>query len=261
MKKLLFTILVCAFSISSFAQQKFAKATGPEKDRKVIQAQSHPGQINPYSGESMPGQKLFDNTIIGTTWYDLQSYTNLMQRMWAYPDGTIGATWMSAGQDLVPERGTGYNYFDGNAWGTATPHVGPADRMGWPSYAPWGPDGEIISQYRYVAGSGTINFYKRVNKGQGDWTETLLNPPAGNSLVWHSMITSGENNEYIHLLAYTYDVAYQGQTNALLYYRSSDGGETWDIEGVVIDGLGPDYFPTIHSLTYSWEYDRIYLWV
>jgi len=253
MKKLQFTILACAITFSAFAQPKFAQITGPEKDHRVRQEQVRPDQVSLYAGESVIGQKQFDNSIIGTTWYDVQSYTNVMQRIWAYPDGTVGATWMCAGENLVPERGAGYNYFDGNDWGDIPNlHVGPSDRMGWPSYAPWGPSGEIIALYRYVVGSGSIKFYKRENKGQGDWIETTLNPPAGISLVWHSMMTSGENHEYIQLLAYTYDIEYQGQTNALLYYRSSDGAQTWEVDGEVIDGSGSDYFPTIHSLTYSW---------
>ncbi len=66
------------------------------------------------------------------------------------------------------------------------------------------------------------------------------------------MITSGANHEYIHLLALVYDDPYIGQDDALLYYRSSDGGITWDINGVIIDGLGVDYFPTIPGLKYSW---------
>jgi hypothetical protein len=252
MKRLLLSILSFVITISVFAQPNFAKITGPEKDVKVRQVQVTPDQASPYSVDNTIGSKFFNNTIIGTSWYDLQSYTNVMQRIWAYPDGTIGATWMSRGHDGVPERGAGYNYFDGNEWGTPNPHVGPSDRMGWPSYAPWGPNGEIIALYRYVTGAGTINFYKRENKGQGDWTEVVLTGPEGISLVWQSMITSGENHEYIHLLAYTYDAEYQGQTNALLYYRSSDGAETWEVNGIIIDGLGVDYYPTIPSLTYAW---------
>jgi hypothetical protein len=251
MKTLKFTILACLITFSAFSQPKFAQVTGPAKDYRAIQQQPRPDGISPIS-ENIPGQKLFDNSIIGTTWYDLQSYTNVMQRIWAYPDGTVGATWMCAGQSLIPERGAGYNYFDGTSWGTPNLHVGPSDRKGWPSYAPWGPNGEIIAVYQYVVGSGSLKFYTRVNKGVGDWIETTLAPPAGNSLVWHSMMTSGPNHEFIHLLAYTYDIAYQGQTNALLYYRSSDGAQTWDIDGVIIDGLGSEYFPTIHSLTYAW---------
>ena len=252
MRRSLLISLLCGIAAITFSQAQFPHLTGHGKDMKVKQQPTHPGQASLQQGESTIGQKFFDNSIIGTTWYDVQSYTNVMQRIWAYDDGTVGATWMSAGQNLVPQRGTAYNYFDGAEWGTPNPHVGPSDRMGWPSYCPWGPNGEIIAQYYYVAGAGPIRFYKREIKGTGEWVETVLDPPPGYSLVWHSMCTSGENHEYIHLLAYTYDADYNGQTNALLYYRSSDGAETWDISEEVIEGLGPDYFPSIHSLTYSW---------
>jgi hypothetical protein len=252
MKKILLSIIAGAVCLSSFGQN-FASLNGTAKDYQVMQVQPHPDDVMNYPAGEAIGSKAYDNTIIGNSWYDLQSYTNVMPRMWVYPDGTIGAAWMSAGENLSPERGAGYNYFDGNAWGTYNPHVGPSDRMGWPNYAPWGPDGEIIALYKYVAGAGVMKFFKREVKGQGDWVEIELAPPvAGISLVWHSMMTSGENHEYIHLLAYTYDAEYNGQANALLYYRSSDGAETWEVEGEVIEGLGPDYFPTIHSLTYTW---------
>jgi hypothetical protein len=177
-----------------------------------------------------------------------------MNRIYAYPDGTIGATWQCSGEGAVPDRGTGYNYYDGAEWGTADPHIGADVRTGWPSYAPWGPNGEILCHYWYATGSlpGPIKFYKRENKGEGDWVETVLYGPEGLSIVWHSMTTSGENHEHIHLLAFTYDAPYQGQEHALVYYRSSDGAVTWDIDGVIIEGLGADYFATINLLNYDW---------
>jgi hypothetical protein len=67
------------------------------------------------------------------------------------------------------------------------------------------------------------------------------------------MATSGPNNEYIHLLAYTYDLDYLGQPNALLYYRSSDGAQTWDIEAELIEGLGIDYLTSINALSYNFS--------
>lgn len=175
-----------------------------------------------------------------------------MQRNWAYSDGTFGSTFLSEGLNLDPDRGAGYVYFDGDKWGDPDLHVGPDDRMGSPCYAPWGPQGEIIAQYRYVAGEGPIYLYKREIKGEGDWIEVMVPPPSDCSIVWQSMMTSGENHEYIHLLADTYDNPYNGQENALLYYRSSDGGESWDIFEETIEGLGPDYYPTINHLSYTW---------
>ena len=106
----------------------------------------------------------------------------------------------------------------------------------------WYPGGQI----------GPMKFYTREIKGEGDWMMTELLGPDDLSLVWGSMITSGDNNEFIHVLAYTYDAPYLGQENAVLYYRSSDGAQTWDIQHELIDGMGIDDYPNGQNLTYSW---------
>jgi hypothetical protein len=202
-----------------------------------------------------PGQKMMNVTVIGDTWYDTQTYNsgNLMNRIYQYPDGTIGATWMFKAATPPPDRGTAYNYFDNVAWHGMSNHLGGDANNAFPSYAPWGPNGEVVVHYQYVAGDGPLKILRRETKGTGVWQESVLNPPDGNySLVWHSMITSGPNHEYLHILAYLYDDPYMGQDDALLYYRSPDGGVTWDINGVIIDGLGSAYFPTMSSLKYSW---------
>ncbi len=202
-----------------------------------------------------PGQKPLNMELIGDTWFDTQTNGggNLMNRVYQFPDGTIGATWMYLDVSGTPDRGTAYNYNNGIGWANASPHLGNDPRDGFPSYAPWGPNGEIIAHYQYIAGEGSVKLLRRATKGVGAWQESILNPPAGNySLVWHSMITSGPNHEFVHLLALVYDDPYQGQDDALLYYRSPDGGITWDINGVVIPGLGPAFFPTISSLKYAW---------
>lgn len=253
MKKYLLLISVTITIFCFYGQSLLAQITGPDKDIKFRTIEAHPDKTTYYENPAIKLDILAD-IVIGTTWYDGQAlnYGNMMQRIWAFPDGSIGATWLSTGENLNPERGCGYNYFDGSAWGTENPHVGPDDRMGTPSYAPWGENGEIITQYKYVAGSGPLKFYKRETKGEGDWQEVELSGPTGVSLVWQSMMTSGENHEHIHVLAYTYDIPYMGQENALLYYRSSDGGDTWDIDGEIIEGLGENYFLKINSLSYAW---------
>lgn len=194
-------------------------------------------------------------TVIGDTYFDTQTYNsgNLMNRVIAFSDGTIGTSWMHVGETGTPDRGTAYGYFDGIQWSNQQPHLGNDLKTGFPSYAAWGPTGEIIAHYKYIAGDGPIKLLRREVKGEGDWQESVLLPPAGNhSLVWHSMMTSGANHEFIHMLALVYDDPLLGQDDALLYYRSSDGGVTWDINGVIIDGLSANYYPSISSLKYSW---------
>jgi len=253
MKKNVLLSLFTVFVVFAFGQSKFGEVEGPYKDLRLKHVQVHPDQKINNTGEFVNLKSLDVNTI-GTTVYDAQAlnWGNMTQRMWAYDDGTIGATWTSMGFDNLPERGCGYNYFDGSVWGEPIPHVGAPDRLGPPSYAPWGPNGEIVSVYRYIPGEGPMLFYKRETKGEGEWEEVELVGPTGVSLVWQAMMTSGEENEFIHLLAYTYDDPYMGQESALLYYRSSDGCESWDIEAQVIDGLGDDYFASINSFSYAW---------
>ena len=253
MKKILLISLIALFSTSSFSQYYYQ--TAQKKQVKQVETTISPDQISLNTDEMLIGQKATSMIgSAGTTWYDLQSYTNIMNRIYEYPDGTVGAIWMAAGENLEPNRGTGYNYYENSSWDALNMHIGDDPRTGWPSYAPWGENGEIVSHYWYDADAlpGPIKFFRREVKGEGDWIESEAFGPDGLSIVWATMMTSGENNEHIHLLARTYDAPYMGQENALLYYRSSDGGETWDIEHEIIEGLGEDYFPASANLHYAW---------
>lgn len=255
MKKLYLLLTIVMIVSSVMAQRKYVPGSKSLANRVLREKQVSPDGKVLNSEPYIIGQKSRSVAVVGNTFFETQTNGsgNLMNRIFEYPDGNIGATWMHQGEGGVPDRGTGYNIFDGTSWGTQAPHLGNDSRNGFPSYAPWGPDGEVISHYQYIANEGPIKILRRENKGEGNWVESVLAPPDGNySLVWHSMITSGPNHEYIHLLAFVYDDPYVGQDDALLYYRSSDGGVTWDINGVIIDGLGVDYFPSISSLRYSW---------
>ncbi|MEI6455774.1 MAG: T9SS type A sorting domain-containing protein [bacterium] len=253
MKRFILPLFAAFFVLSAAAQVR------PISDgKRMLYPQLCPPSAGPegtINNQALqPGEKPAAITVIGNTWYDTQTYNwgNLMNRIYQYSDGTIGATWMHKAASVPPDRGTAYNYFDGTTWTGASLHLGGDPNNAFPSYAPWGPNGEIVAHYQYISGEGPIKLLRRETKGTGAWQESVLNPPEGYSLVWHSMITSGPDHEYVHVLAYVYDGEYQGQTSALLYYRSPDGGVTWDINGEIIDGLGSTYFPSIASLHYSW---------
>jgi hypothetical protein len=193
-----------------------------------------------------------DEAQIGITWYDLQSNASLGNRLYLHPDNTISAVWTMSNDAAFNDRGTGYNYYDGSSWGSL-----PAARMenvktGWPSIAPWGPNGEII-----VAHTGTAQglfFNKRDTKGTGDWESFFLTgPDAENVLVWPRMTTSGENHDVIQVITCNGNgVTWNGQTPALLYSRSSDGGNFWNPLNIVLDQIGPDHYTYINRDGYTW---------
>ncbi len=253
MKKSLLFLILIAFAMGAEAQTRHL-TDGMLPGPRVLYQPATPDGVAGYA-PLIPGEKMLSFETIGNTWYDTQTYNagNLMNRVWEYPDGTIGATWMHQAATPPPDRGSAYNYFNGTGWTGQVPHLGGDSRNGHPVYLPWGPTGELIVHYQYILNDSPLKILRRDVKGQGEWQESVLTPPDGNySLVWHSAMTSGANHEYLHILALVYDDPYQGQDDALLYYRSPDGGVTWDINGVVIDGLGPEYFTTIPGLRYNW---------
>lgn len=198
----------------------------------------------------MPGEEITED-IIGTTYYDLQTNASLQNRIHCFDDGSIGAVWTIGNEPTsFPDRGTGYNFYDGSNWQDQPLGRLETFRAGWPSYAPWGTNGEIIVSHDFAGLK--LYFLTRPEKGTGSWNQqmfTYTNGPTG--LSWPRMITSGADNNVIHLLANT-NGAYLGQPFGIVYSRSLDGGATWDIENEVLDGTGADYYTEITADQYVW---------
>jgi len=187
------------------------------------------------------------------TRYDLQSNTSNQNRIYYYEDGTIGVTANFRTTDNDNTRGTGYNYFNGTAWGTKPTTRIEATKAGWPSYTRFGPTGEIVVSHHMTAG---LYIYTRPVKGTGSWNESILpGPPEAVDISWPRVVTNGPDNTNIHILADTYQT-YNGMPGALLYYRSTDGGATWDIQHQQIDGLTVSEYLTIPADTYTWADPR-----
>ena len=166
---------------------------------------------------------------IGGTWYDLQANATLGNRFQRWEDGTMAAVWTQGYNSPpgFPDRGAGYNYFDGTAWGSIP---GPGQivedvRSGWPSIAALGENGEIV-----VSHGGTpfgINVYTRANKGTGSWIKSSLTNPPDRELTWPRVATTGENNMVVHVIAADQNPANLAQS-WVYYNRSTDGGVTWE---------------------------------
>lgn len=206
-----------------------------------------PVGINPAA--SAPVRE-WDEQQIGVTWYDLQTNHMLGNRMHFYPEeGTLAATWTyGINASSFGDRGTGYNYYNGSAWGPMPTARIEDERTGWPTYAPLGENGEMTVAHLNVG----LKMSKRDTRGSGAWTYQIISgPPDAQELAWPTIMTNGENNENLHLLVNSY-TPYQGQELALMYYRSFDGGATWDTEAEIIEGLGIDYYTMIYSDSYAW---------
>ncbi len=259
MKKTLLIMLTICIALTGMSQQR-AKVTKQLKNLSIERKYTLPAdqayenqedyQYQPLNPKSVT--LLGDETEIIESLYDLQSNANLSNRIWAWDDGTIAAVSTRGFEQPAttggwPDRGTGYNYFDGNAWG-AKPSVRiESARCGWPNIAPWGQNGEIVISHTAT----TLRINRRAVKGTGSWEELPdYNGPGGTcDPSWPRITASGETNEYLHMFFNSYN-AYEGQTQALLYSRSTDGGNTWDIQDVILDELNSDYYLGISADDY-----------
>jgi hypothetical protein len=251
MKQILLLALVMGFSLCIFAQDR-AVLPKAKRDIAVKMPAKQIKDVGNNTTNFVPGMKdvsLPEENEIGTTWYDLQTNSSTQNRIYFYDDGTVGATWnMGFSASTFPDRGTGYNYFDGNVWGDP-PTVRIEDtKTGWPSYFPYGENGEAFVCHHMTAG---LLYGIREQKGTGEWTTAIQAGPAGAvDISWPRGVTTGINNEIMHFISVTW-VAYNGQDNAFLYSRSSDGGQTWEIENHFFEELGPDYYTNFGGDVYE----------
>jgi hypothetical protein len=244
MKKFLFVLFAFGFVIGVFAQLRphFPKGgntnittlkTNKAIENIVVGAQS----ANPIVTTK---SVLSDYSTMETS-YDAQSNASVAQRVYRYPDGSIGATCTWSKTAAWADRGTGYNYYtpggNGAGWGPQpSARVETPIRTGWACYAPFGANGEIVISHNVTQNQPLI-MSTRTTKGTGSWTVnstiTALGPPPGAFVMaWPRMMTNGTNHNNIHIIALTEPTAnggtvYQGLDGALLYNRSTDGGVTW----------------------------------
>jgi len=260
MKRILLFSLILSFGLVGFAQKRGSLVTKEQK-QVVRTATYNPVNISDLGNLEQTGNvTVMGNTelegldVIGHTWYDFQSNVALDNRMVTFDDGTMAAVWTFGPEGEDPGfagRGTGYVYFDGNEWGPAPTERIENDRCGWPSVAAWGENGEIVASHGSEGTQLGIYISSRETKGTGEWSSFVFEDANGQAL-FPRMITSGENNEFVHLL-YSYNaVEFAGFTDPGFYSRSSDGGQTWEIESAILDGMTADDYNAIGGDNMVW---------
>ncbi len=252
MRKVLLLLFVFAIGMTTFAQQR-GVVSKDLRHKAVLQEKAVKGtefaeEVVPQKSTSMVNTE----DLIGTTFYDLQTNRSMQERVYLHTDGTVGGVWTRGpeGNPGGPDRGTGYNYFDGNAWGPdPTEAIEDGAQAGWPSYATWGENGEVFTSHDYWLGTtlGT-----RTERGTGDWNVVIQGGPSGaEDISFPRVTTTGPDNGMIHILSTTW-VAYGGQEGALLYARTSDAGATWEVENETFENLGLDYTLDLGGDVYEW---------
>ncbi len=266
MKKLLLCGIALTVALSVSAQNRAGnKVTLKNASRynKVAKAQKQSTGIDNFTPVRVPAAPSASVSqsyrtsaaqtefVIGNTLYDLQSNRGPARRIVNNSDGSISAAWtFSANQSGYPDRGTGYNYFDGSAWGAIPTARIEGVRTGFANIDVSG--GNEYSLCHNGSGAGVL---LTRTKGAGAWTTYT---PAGGTTpgadVWFRMAAGGANGNTVHAIVNSQGsgtTPVLGQNGPLTYSRSQDGGVTWDIQHVVLPGCDSSFYAGFSAENYS----------
>ena len=250
MKKLLLSSVAFALTLAANGQNNLQ--TSPTHLRQAKLMSKHMEDVahvnlqvstSTYSSSNQ-SSKLHQNgvyeEVIGETYYDLQTNSAVQNRLFVHDDNSVSAVWtMSPDENSgFPNRGTGYNHYDGSAWLDFPSSRIEEKRTGWPSIAGIN-GGEIVASHVFGDPSYHTTLTSRTTVGSGDWEENLLpNSDSAYDNVWPRMKVGGADGQSIHLISNTYSL----DNNYITYSRSTDAGATWDIIDSILPGTGPDYY-------------------
>jgi hypothetical protein len=152
------------------------------------------------------------------------------------------------------DRGTGYNFYDGNDWLPEWPYQRLEEtRVGWPSVMHTSANKEVI-----ITHDGTLDLVMITHTlgSTEDWVQSNIPNPTDRDILWPRATVGGTDGNSIHLIAVTEPVAntgtlYEDLDGAILYWRSLDGGATWDQQAVLLPEIDGSQYKGFQGDTYA----------
>ncbi len=269
---LLFTFLTIGI-FNAAAQQRTAGITGPkfsktanEKGQQFDGSEDlsgHPIRITAHqqylqSGAVTNGESAEE--WIGETYYDLQTNGCVANRMLTQPDCEISVVWtghLQTENAAFPDRGTFFNDTENcELFGSLNGgRIEPDSRTGWPNIVKLEDGTNLVINHTFASTNQTLLVRQNAD---GTWNEESTVPsdaPLG--FLWPRAVAVGNT---IHVIGVTgpndpaspvYEPTYEGLTQALLYFRSDDGGLTWPIQNYIIPGTTSEEIKGYNADTYS----------
>ena len=250
MKKVLLLSLSLVLGLGAFAQKNVikndSKAVKMNSKTEVVgtEVTTSAASYAPQASKSVVVNRYQEMEYAETmmTYYDLQSNSWCSNRMVQFENGNVAVTGTMSHEDnqTASDRGTGYNYYDGEDWGDQPEERVEGDlRTGWPTIAQWGANGEILLSH------SPIRCWVRETAGEGEWVlkATLPAVPdgypySGDDASWPRVATSGDNHNIAHVIA---DIQHSGTTTEhfQVYYRSEDA-VNWTIDYSPLQDAGEE---------------------
>lgn len=224
----------------------------------VLPEISAPGPEHPNPMHHSGAQYRNPEEVAGVTRFDAQAYGSMPSRFFHDENGNPVATW-HFGTDPAgsfPERGTGYSVRENGAWTAANNRI-ESVRCGFPAIARL-ENGTQINVSHSTAFTPYRLVINRKAPGAGAWTQTFLDNAPGTGGLWPRIAVGGADGQTVHIIGITTPSAfggtvYKGMDGHLLYWRSTDGGLTWDVKAQIVPGCDSSQYKSIEADSYTIE--------
>ena len=203
---------------------------------------------------------------IGQTLYDLQTNSSMPQRIINHGDGTLSTTWTFSGEAGTPwaDRGMAYHYYNGTSWvnlpdyesASSITRVEGATRTGFGSIGRINGVGDIIVAHNAGTPSQALVVSRNPNLNETQsWISTVETEMA---LIWPRMAVGGPDGKTVHVIGLTEPeggtftgTPFNGINGALLYNRSTDGGQSFDQTMIQLPGVDSSIFDGFSGDAYA----------
>lgn len=212
------------------------------------------GVSSPEVDHTMSRELVIERQVIGYTQYDLQSNAAIDDRIAGGGDAMSAAWTMSLELTPFEDRGTGYNFYDGVAWDEIAYERIESTRIGWPSIVHTASGREVVVSHPGI--DTPLHMAWRDAGTDAVWSEASIPSEIAIGKLWPRMAAGGEDGNSLHVICVTTPEGngggfVGGQDGALLYYRSQDGGDSWDIIDHVFPELDSTQFFGFGGDTYA----------
>ncbi len=204
-----------------------------------------------------PTAKTFIYSAVGKTHFDLQTHGAERNRIVTVPGAGWDVVW---NEDLTTDykfsgRGTGFERYLGGPVSQVTDGtLETGIRTGYPNILLLADSNEVVINHADTLG---LRMWKRHAYSITPWVGgTIADNTQSGGILWPIAVSGGNNGMSIHVIGLTTPSdhngnPYKGLDGALVYYRSEDGGNTWNITDSVLTGLDSSTFLGFNADMYS----------
>ena len=245
MKKLYFLALVLLLATAGYSQVR--KASKNDAKKQIASMQVTKGTENLKNIQNEPNMTRNDGELDYTT-YDWQ--TNAGPRNWTivWPDGKINFAYNFASTENLSDRGTGIGTYDveSDEWIPSGGRI-ENEKTSFGSIARY-KNNSIVVVANASSQCGVYIIEDKDNMSPNSVSAVSYLDPTYDP-YWPNVMTSGANHDIIHVVvtangADGLSVSVPGAEGAdmpILYFRSMDGGLTWDKENVILPYMGSEF--------------------